>query len=211
MLTHRGPRDADTEGRHQGRHLSCTCTERSCLSRSMVLPALCQRLEEHGWCWQDRWVHCWPHLHRGDRRALCTQVLSLWHLLQSMRPACHSSGGTVATHKPLLCSRVGKGITYSGPELNHRNNCSNVLMLGEVVPALCVHLQLCIPTSHLHVLPLQQHCHKPTSHLCQMCCFTAFSFEAPCACALTSRAVTGRLPARASCLGPTSLTFTVFT
>lgn len=26
-----------------------------------------------------------PHLHRGNHRPLCTQVFSLWHLLQSMR------------------------------------------------------------------------------------------------------------------------------
>lgn len=97
----------------------------------------------------------------------------------------------MATHKPLNCSRVRRDITYPGLELNQGHSCSNVLVLGVVAPGLCAHLQPCIPRSHLHVLPLQQHCHKPTSHLCQMCCFTAFSFEAPCACALTSRAVTG--------------------
>lgn len=207
MLTHRGPRDADTEGRHQGCHLSCTCTERSCLSKSMVLPA-------------GTWVMlagqmgallAWPHLHRGHIRPLCTQALSPWHFLQSMRPMCHSSGVTVATHKPLFRSRVRTDITYPGLELNQRHNCPDILMLGVVAPGLCVHLQPGIPTSHLHVLPLQQHCHKPTSHLCQTCCFTAFSFETPCACALTSGAVTACLPARASCLGPTSLTFAVFT
>lgn len=157
-------------------------------------------------------MHCWlgPISTEGDIRPLCTRALSLWHWLQSMRPMCHSSGGTVASHKPLLCSGVRKDVTYPGLELNQRHNCSNVLMLGVVAPGLCVHLQPGIPTSHLHALPLQQHCHKPTSHLFQTCCLTAFSSETPCACALISRAVTGRLLVRASCLGPTSLTFAVF-
>lgn len=139
-------------------------------------------------------------------------ALSVWHLLQSMRPVCHGSGGTGATHKPLLCSRVRKDITYPGLELNQRHNCSNVLMLGEMAPGLCVHLQSCVPMSCvIPSLCSSTAAALPQAHLCQTCCFTAFSFETPCACALTWGAVTGHLTARASCLGPTSLTFTVFT
>lgn len=153
-------------------------------------------------------MHCWlgPISTEGTADPC---ALSLWHLLQSMRPMCHSSGGTVATHKPLLCSRVRKVITYPGLELNQRHNCFKRTDAGcGATGALC---SLAAMYSHIPSPCSSTAATLPQAHLCQMCCLTAFSFETPCACALTSGAVTGRLLACASCLGPTSLTFAVFT
>lgn len=123
---------------------------------------------------------------------------------------CHRSGGTVATLKPLLCSRVRKDITY--PELNQSHNCSNVLVLGVVALGLCVHMQTCTP----HPISMFFHCSNTATSPPPTSARRAASLPSPlksCAlcCALTSGAVSGRLPACAPCLGPTSPTFTVFT
>lgn len=67
---------------------------------------------------------------------------------------------------------------------------------------------------HPVAVPFQQHV-ATLLHICipppPVCCFIAFSFEAPCVCVQMSRAVVGCLPACASCLGPAPLTFAEFT
>lgn len=153
---------------------------------------------------------CWaPSPQRGLQAPVHSGALTV-ALAASTRPMRHRSGGTVATHKPLLCCRVRKDITY--PELNQSHNCSNILVLGVVALGLCVHMQPCTP----HPISMFFHCSNTATSPPPTSARRAASLPSPlksCAlcCALTSGAVSGRLPACAPCLGPTSPTFTVFT